>query len=129
MCFPAQSLILIMPVWPHCVHVLSGPPLSVDAGPVSLLLLEKTQGAEGGRVPCVSAPRRVGGHPGECAQLRRGRRRGAGPGEIAAENLIAVPQGSWRVSQLAKFNQFHTNSQFLCFNSVGSGSSYAQSDN
>lgn len=44
-------------------------PLSVDARPVSLLLLEETQGPERGGVPCVRAPRRVGGHPGKCPQL------------------------------------------------------------
>lgn len=60
-------------------------PLSVDAGPVSLLLLEETQGPEGGRLPRVCAPRRVGGHPRECAQLRRGRRRGARPGKCTRE--------------------------------------------
>lgn len=56
-------------------------PLSVDAGPVSVLLLEETQGSQRGRLPRVRAPRRVGGHPGERAQLRRGRWRRAGPGE------------------------------------------------
>lgn len=59
-------------------------PLSVDAGLVSLLLLAETQGPEGGCVPCVCAPWRVGGHPGKCAQLRRGRWRGTGPGNAAA---------------------------------------------
>lgn len=55
-------------------------PLSADARPVSLLLLAEAQGPERGRVPRVGAPRRVGGHPGERAQLRRGRRRRTGPG-------------------------------------------------
>lgn len=58
-------------------------PLSADAGPVSLLLLEEAQGPEGGCVPCVGAPRRVGGYPGKCAQLWWGRWRRAGPGEAA----------------------------------------------
>lgn len=56
-------------------------PLSVDARPVPVLLLEEAQGPQGGRLPRVGAPRRVGGHPGKRAQLRRGRWRGAGPGK------------------------------------------------
>lgn len=58
-------------------------PLSADAGPVSLLLLEEAQGPEGGCVPRVGAPRRVGGYPRECAQLWWGRWRRAGSGEAA----------------------------------------------
>lgn len=56
-------------------------PLSVDAGPVSLLLLEEAQGPKGGRVPRVRTSRRVGGHPRKCAQLRRGRWRRARSGK------------------------------------------------
>lgn len=69
--------------YPRLLLTCSLAPLSVDAGPVSLLLLEETQRSEGGRVSRVGAPRRVGGHPGKRAQLRRGRRRRAGPGTHA----------------------------------------------
>ncbi|XP_055365580.1 neural-cadherin-like isoform X2 [Betta splendens] len=62
-----------------CVDLWRQHECSADAGPVPLLVLEEAQGAEGGRVPRVRAPRRVGGHPRERAQLRRGGRRRAGP--------------------------------------------------
>lgn len=58
---------------------------SAAVGHIPLDALEVLQGPEGGCVPRVGASRRLGGHPGKCAQLRRGRRRGGGPGEPSNE--------------------------------------------
>lgn len=78
-------------------------PLSVDAGPVSLLLLEETQGPKGGCVPCVCASRRVGGHPRECAQLRRGRWRRARSGKRKCILTQRVNNNQTYIEYLFKF--------------------------
>lgn len=91
-------------------------PLSVDAGAVPLLLLEETQGPEGGGLPCVCTPRWVGGHPRKCAQLRRGRWRGTGPGKfpVFLVNTRTVLNFFWRIlktvicKKLSQFLTFYT---------------------